>query len=43
MQGSTFFAPPPGSTTALAVTALVSYLALAGIAGWLDRQRVRVS
>jgi membrane-bound metal-dependent hydrolase YbcI (DUF457 family) len=43
MQGSTFVAPPPGSTTTLAVTALVGYLALAAIAGWLDRQRVGVS
>ena len=43
IQGSTFFAPPPGSVRLLAVTALASYFAFAAIAGWIDRQRVGVS
>jgi hypothetical protein len=37
---ATPFLPPPASPNAFAVQALVSYLALAGLAVWLDRSRV---
>lgn len=40
IQGGMLFAPPPPSTTALAASALVSYLVFALIAGWIDGQRV---
>jgi len=43
LQGSTLFAPPPASTTTIAVSALAGYLALAAVAGWIDRQRTAVS
>lgn len=34
-----FFGPPPASPVAAAVTALVSYVAFAAVAHWLDRNR----
>ncbi len=40
LQGSMLFAPPPGSATAVAVSALLSYLGFAMIAAWIDRGRV---
>ena len=39
IQSIIFFGPPPSSDKATAVTALVSYFLLAGIAYWLDRKR----
>lgn len=41
MQGTVFFARPPETPAQVAVTALVSYFLLAGIAWWLERGRVR--
>ena len=35
-----FFGPDPTGPSAMALTAIVSYLVIAAIAGWLDRQRV---
>lgn len=40
IQAYVFFGPPPASPGALALTALVSYIAFAAVAGWLDRQRI---
>ncbi len=37
------FGPPPPSTHALAATALLTYLVLAVVAAWIDRQRVPVA
>ena len=34
-----FFGPPPASPAAAAISALVSYVAFAAVAQWLDRQR----
>lgn len=42
IQGVMVLTPPPPSSTALAVSALLSYLAFAAIAGWIDRRRVPV-
>ena len=39
VQAYVFFGPPPTSDKAAAITALVSYLAFAGIAYWLERKR----
>jgi membrane-bound metal-dependent hydrolase YbcI (DUF457 family) len=39
IQASTLFTPPPPSTTAVAVTALASYVVLAALAAWIDRHR----
>lgn len=39
LQGSMLFVPPPASTTAFAVSALLSYLGFALIAGWIDGGR----
>jgi len=39
VQAYVFFGPPPTSDTAAAVTALLSYVAFAGIAFWLERKR----
>jgi hypothetical protein len=39
IQCYVFFGPPPTSPTAAAITALVSYVAFAALAEWLDRQR----
>jgi hypothetical protein len=39
IQCYVFFGPPPTSPTAAAITALVSYVAFAALAKWLDRQR----
>jgi hypothetical protein len=36
-----FFGPPPTSPVAAAVTALVSYIAFAAVAHWLDTNRER--
>jgi hypothetical protein len=40
VQAAMLFAPPPPSITALATSALASYLVFAVIAGWIDGQRV---
>ena len=40
IQGGMLFVPPPPSSTALATSALASYLLFAAIAGWIDGQRV---
>jgi hypothetical protein len=39
VQAYVFFGPPPASDKAAAITALVSYLAFAGIAYWLEGKR----
>ena len=39
VQGGSMLGPPPPSVTAMAVTALVSYLTLAAAAYWLERKR----
>lgn len=39
IQCYVFFGSPPASPAAAAITALVSYVGLAAVAGWLDRQR----
>lgn len=39
IQGLVFFGPPPASDKAIAVTALLSYLILAGVAYGLERRR----
>jgi hypothetical protein len=39
IQAYVFFGPPPASSTAFAVTALVFYTGFALVARWLDRQR----
>ena len=39
VQAYVFFGPPPTSDKAAAITALVSYLAFAGIAYWLEGKR----
>ncbi len=43
VQLAVFFGPPPSSDKAIAVTALVSYFAFAGVAGWLERKRAAVA
>lgn len=43
IQAYVFFGPPPASDKAAAVTALASYLVFAGIAEWLDKQRLPVA
>jgi hypothetical protein len=40
VQGIVFFGAPPSSPVAAALTALVSYILLAGIVYWLDLKRV---
>lgn len=40
MQASMLFTPPPPSDRAMAATALISYVALAAVIGWLERDRV---
>jgi hypothetical protein len=35
---STPFTPPPSGPAAFAITALVAYVALAGVAAWIDRR-----
>jgi hypothetical protein len=40
LQALVFLSPPPPSPTAAALTALSSYLVLAGVAYWLERKRV---
>jgi hypothetical protein len=40
VQAVTFFGPPPASADELAITALVFYFAFAGVAYWLEKQRV---
>ena len=40
MQTSMLFTPPPPSDRAMAATALISYVALAGVIAWLERARV---
>ena len=40
VQGFVFFAPPPSSDRAAAVTVLASYALFAAVAGWLERRRV---
>ena len=40
LQAMIFFGAPPSSPVAAALTALASYIVLAGIVYWLDRQRV---
>jgi hypothetical protein len=40
VQASVFFGPPPPSDHAVAMTALFSYTAFAGVAYWLERKRV---
>lgn len=40
IQVTVFFGPPPTSSAATAMTALVSYAAFAAGAQWLDRQRL---
>ena len=39
LQGLVFFGPPPPGANAAAITALSSYLLLAGVAYWLERKR----
>lgn len=39
VQFSVFFGPPPPSDKAVAMMALVSYFAFAGVAYWLERKR----
>jgi hypothetical protein len=39
IQCYVFFGPPPTSSVAAAITALVAYVAFAAVAQWLDRQR----
>lgn len=40
IQASQFFAPPPPSSNAVAISALFTYLLFAGTAAWLERKRV---
>ena len=42
VQAASVFGPLPPSPTAVAVSGLGAYLALAAAAGWIDRQRVPV-
>jgi hypothetical protein len=39
LQGIVFFGAPPSSPSAAALTALLSYLVLAGVAYWLEKKR----
>lgn len=39
LQGVVFFGAPPSSPTAAALTALLSYAVLAGVARWLEKKR----
>jgi hypothetical protein len=40
LQVWVFFGPDPASPSAMALTAIASYVVIAAIAGWLDRKRV---
>jgi hypothetical protein len=40
IQASQFFAPPPPSPNAVALSALFAYVLFAGTAAWLERKRV---
>jgi hypothetical protein len=40
VQAFVFFGPPPSSATGAAITALVFYFGFAGMAGWLEKERV---
>lgn len=42
LQAVVFFAPPPSSPAGAAISALVSYFLLAGIAWWLEQKRAPV-
>jgi len=43
IQCYVFFGPPPVSPSAAAITALLSYVAFAAVAQWLDRQRTHAA
>jgi hypothetical protein len=39
LQASVFFGSPPPSPAAAALTGLIAYFALAGVAHWLEKKR----